>query len=832
MNTENRLYLQLAGVFAVLVVAWLFVPSATLAFDIQQICAEKNSSGAEVHHAIRLAENQLAHLEQQQLMLRQQSSEKQASPLSDPRFHELEQATAELREQLRACRTQQESVSSTTIDTSKMAASTADTYTISGTVSLPNGDVAPAGGLSVSIEIRAVDNSFFEIEYPDIDAGKSSADYLINIPSNASTNFRIKYTYFDSYGNYYRDGYFATTFTTSNRDLATELPSDQNHTSINLTFIQGTTIAGTISLPAGDVAPSDGITISIAAFAVDNSFHDFDDVTIESGAFSGEYLLIIPVDSTTDCRVNYLYDGSYGTYYHYGYYAATGTKWYFGLATPLAAGENHTGINLTMIAGNSISGEVSMPGNDIAPVDGLGVFVYAQAVDGSFTEAGIFTIDAGAISVEYTIVIPAEFNANYRVRYELVHSYPEYFHLGYYSIAGTTSSYRLATPLSLSHGHTNINLTLIPSNTINGTVSLPGSNVAPDGGLSLRVMAETRDYSHYSSTSVTIDAGLQSADYSLSIPADASDNFYVNYYVFDFDGIYFWLGYYANGVTTWNFFQATELVPGQNHEGVDLTLISGNTITGTVSLPETDITPEDGIWDIGVVAYGDVGGSFYRSQLDLISIEEGQRSAAYSFTVPADITVYVGYELFELDFARVYLQRGYYSATGTTSWRRNQARLFFTNQDYTSIHLTLLRGKTITGTLSLPGNDTAPDDGIRTYIHALKFENDDLLFFVYTETSIDHGMGSVDYSLAVPDDDSENFVVRYNCWGGCEDYLREGYYASGGTTPSRDLATLLTAGQDHNGIDLTLLSNTSNASPFSWGLFLPTIINAGSSESP
>jgi hypothetical protein len=490
MNTENRLYLKLAGVFAVLVTACVFVPSATLAFDIQQICAE-SSSGAEVHHAIRLAENQLAHLKQQQLLVRQQSSEKQASPLSDPRFHELEQATAALREQLRACRTQQESVSSTTIDTSKMAASTADTYTVSG------------------------------------------------------------------------------------------------------------------------------------------------------------------------------------------------------------------------------------------------------------------------------------------------------------------------------------------------TVSLPGDEVTPEGGLSVTVVLATFDFSTYVSTDVTIDSGAQSTGYSILIPADASDNLLVFYLVSYFDENYYWRGFYAPGGTTWFVLQATELVPSQDYEDIDLTLIHGKTITGTVSLPGDDVAPEDGMY-IGIVAYGDVGGSFFISDGDSFSIEEDQRSAAYSLKVPADITVYVGYELWELEFARVYLQNGYYTPAGTTSWRRNQARLLFTDQDYTDIHLRLLTGKTITGTISLPGNDTAPDDGIGAHIFALNFDNDDLLFYVYTETSIDHGMGSVDYSLAVPDDDTENFVVRYNCWG-CEDYLREGYYASGGTTPSRDLATLLTAGQDHNGIDLTLLPDNP---PFSWGLFLPTIFNAGSSKSP
>ena len=142
------------------------------------------------------------------------------------------------------------------------------TNTISGMVSLPAGDVAPAGGLD--IYINAYDQNYGAdsgFAFAFIAAGASSAAYSLTVPPDTSAQWQVSYSCY-SCSPYVGSGYYASGAagtTTWDSSLATLLTGGADHTGINLSLITGNTISGTVSLPVGDVAPAGGLNININA---------------------------------------------------------------------------------------------------------------------------------------------------------------------------------------------------------------------------------------------------------------------------------------------------------------------------------------------------------------------------------------------------------------------------------------------------------------------------------------------------------------------------------------------------------------------------------------
>ncbi|MDX9833732.1 MAG: hypothetical protein RBT36_00780 [Desulfobulbus sp.] len=241
-----------------------------------------------------------------------------------------------------------------------------------------------------------------------------------------------------------------------------------------------------------------------------------------------------------------------------------------------------------------------------------------------------------------------------------------------------------------------------------------------------------------------------------------------------------------------------------------------NTISGSVSLP-SGTAPAGGL-QIGVYAVnqdGSTGEVSYTSG----TIPNGQTKVPYTLSVPSLVNaqwliyyVYGGNE--------AYVRNGYYSSTTGTLWQPKPAATPLPGgQDYKNINLTLLTGKTISGSVSLPSGTITADD-VYIVVTAADIQNGPEYENVSTSVVIKAGQASASYRLRVVPNANASWQVSY-FYLGDEAYARAGYYSTAGTQGKPVQATRLPGGNDHGNINLTLLASDDEF----WPMMMPAIIN-------
>ena len=265
--------------------------------------------------------------------------------------------------------------------------------------------------------------------------------------------------------------------------------------------------------------------------------------------------------------------------------------------------------------------------------------------------------------------------------------------------------------------------------------------------------------------------------------------------------------------TTWDKAEASTLAGNQDHSGIDLTLLEGNKITGTISLPPNR-TASDEV-EINLHARDANGSGRFGESSSYIA--ENESSSSYTITVPDDPSASwkIDYHCYDYHIFRT----GYYRDSGTT-WNPDDATLLPGNIDHPSTDITLLPGYEIFGKLSLPDGATPPAGGLDVGVIAYDTHNGIQLpieeIFTIGGDKGDDPLWTY-YAITVLEDDTALWRISYSYTG--DDYLATGYYASSGTTSNRGSATLLPGNQDYDNISLSLLKYKK----FSWPMFLPAI---------
>lgn len=680
-------------------------------------------------------------------------------------------------------------------------------YTVSGTVSLPDGHKAPDGGLEVIVYL-VDENGFGQGGQFFIPAGEASVDYsLKSMPADTTESRGVRYSLWETTGAYLAEGYYSTAGTQWQFSQATFLPGGADYSDIDLVLLTGNTISGTITLPDGRKAPAGGLK-----FVVDvNDSWQWNSATvvIPENSTSASYAVAVVPDPGAMWLVSCTLYENDDTYLR-GFYNTAGTTWNRLWATPLAGGADRSGIDLSPLVGKTISGVVSLPAGQKAPVDGLALEVILDSeigFDWFYNQISV-NIAEGEASAVYALTVPDDPQIFWHVQYYLDNAPTgsSYLNRGYYSTGGTQWRQELATLLS-GADHANINLPLLVGNTISGTLTLPEGLTAPENGLYVEVSA--RNESNYSGSSTAfIPAGGNSVGYAVPVPIDADLSWEISYSFYGAEGTdlarCLRAGYYSVSGTQWRADLATLVPGGANRTGIDLDLLLGKTISGTVSRPSGQST-DSGVFLFYIIAENALE-SFWS---DYMEIESGASSTAYSVIVPADATAAWTVRCYCLDSN--YLRNGYYSASGT-QWRSTLATPVQGGIDQTGIDLNLLVGtKTISGTISLPGVDSR---GQLVYVYVS--DRNDLDNPVSSSDAIilGGGMASTMYSLSVPADADVSWTVWYQ--GDGDDpffdkskYIIMGYYNTSGTQWRADAATPLAGGDNRTGIDMVLLRPTT-----------------------
>ena len=335
-------------------------------------------------------------------------------------------------------------------------------------------------------------------------------------------------------------------------------------------------ISGVLSLPAGDVAPAGGVSVTVGYL---NSLNETGTAVfqISAGASSTTYSITVPTSPPGDWRIYYLCDGC-GVYVRKGYYSSTGTTWDINAATLLAYGVDHTGIDLTLLPAYQISGTVYLPGTDLAPAGGIWLDIQTWDTSGGAGSFGDnFTFFAeGTNSTSYTAVVPRVPSANWIVGY-VCWDCGTYVNNGFYAATGTTWDPGSSTLVAGGSDHSGIDLTLLEGVQVSGLVSYPPGRVSPTGGSSIFVTFEEHNGAHAdTSFGFDIGEGESSTSYSITVPKSASSEWVISYECEEWAGCsgYVQTGYFATSGTTWKLSAATPLAGTQDHAGIGLTLLT------------------------------------------------------------------------------------------------------------------------------------------------------------------------------------------------------------------------------------------------------------------
>jgi hypothetical protein len=335
----------------------------------------------------------------------------------------------------------------------------------------------------------------------------------------------------------------------------------------------------------------------------------------------------------------------------------------------------------------------------------------------------------------------------------------------------------------------------------------------------LRVVVSATERVWSSDDWLNFEAGDSSSNFIVVVPVDANLSWQVSYGSWAAD--YVATGYYSLAGTTWDRSSATLLAGGQDHTDIALTLMTGNKISGSLSLPSGQVAST--YMRYRVIVEQASGNEDRLSYETFQFIPEGISTTDYALTVPAvdslSWRVYYMDDMVDLiSTGSEYLAAGYYAAAGTT-WKLQDATILSGGEEHSGIDVTLLTGPTITisGTISLPpGIAVAPGESISINI----YDDTAHAYFSSVFHKLARDTTSLDYTVEVPQGTAEIWKVGYRLWYG-GDLLQNGYYTPTITVRDYEAAAPLSSDQDHGNINMTLLRA---AGKFPWSMFLPAII--------
>ncbi|MCP5149224.1 MAG: thrombospondin type 3 repeat-containing protein [Chromatiales bacterium] len=667
---------------------------------------------------------------------------------------------------------------------------------ISGTLALPSGLTAPAGGIQATVRAFDTVNSFLVPGVGvTIPQGASSAPYSLEAPSNATARHWVEYSCFSNCTGYISIGYYADAGTVLSDADATLLPGGVDQTDKTLTFIVPATIAGTVSLPSGQLAPAGGVQLSVvAADANGVAALASTTVVIAEGASSVAYTLDVEDDAAASWVVSYSCLSGCAGRVTQAIHSGSGTTTDPGNATRVPGGVSSTGVDLEVLALHTIAGRIALGNGALASGDIDLEVVADDALSDTFASTSV-TIADGTGFVDYVLEIPGQ-AASWVVGFACVPSCAGLLEVGYHAAAGTVESFEDADALAGATDHTGIDMSLALPGSIAGTVALP-SGTAPSP-IALEVVAREVGGSGVRSVAVEIGTGASSVAYLVPTSGDSGSSWTVSYEcVGDCPG-FLDVGFHATSGTVATAGAATALAGGTTHTAIDLELLAADVISGTISLPSGTAPPG------GVTARIRAEDTASSSQVEVeVTIAEGTDSVAYAIDVAPDGDALWRVRYFCQSGCDGLLAGGLLGVAGTVADEADAA-LLPGNASYPGSDLTLLAADVISGTISLPGLDTAPVGGVTVRVSAVDTLGDAVLS---TDVTIAESTSSIAYQITVPSDSGASWRVGYTCVGGCSGYVA-GFFStvpSTGSVLALADATLLSGGADHAGIDMTLI---------------------------
>ena len=449
----------------------------------------------------------------------------------------------------------------------------------------------------------------------------------------------------------------------------------------------------------------------------------------------------------------------------------------FGLALIPAAGFPDS-IAMTLMLGKTLTIQLSLPDNEVA-VANIRNVVAACSLDnqGSSIDCastyGDPTIAAGASSAAYSLALrPAPVDGSYQVSTRCYSGCALYLQDTQYLQADLTTGYDYAVVSALIVPDT-ISFTLPKGKVLTGKVSLPEGELATNliyNSLTFCSFRANNQQVDCGYVNPRIDAGANTAEYSLSIKAAPSDGYYSLSNSCGYScGIYRDEILYLQEDLSIGFGVAT-VSAAVMPEIADFTLSKGQVVNGKVQLPDSLLANEPIGSDVKLCVYSAQGQSLDCGR-DYITIVNGANSASFEVsTRPAPVGGYYRLSFECSSNCGSYLDVSQY-LTQISNVSYEPANLF--EEDIPgNVTFVLPRGLDLTGSIILPNSEVASVN-ISSQVSLCSYDSDNQeLDCTQIVETIMTGASSQPYSVSVRPAPTNGFYrLSTRCQSGCSDYL-------------------------------------------------------------
>lgn len=503
---------------------------------------------------------------------------------------------------------------------------------IGGNIYLPEGKVAPPGGINLKV-IAETKDSVLTYE-GTIKEGENSTSYWFTVLTMAG-GMEIRCELITPVEDYYDVSYYTGSTQKPFKSDAVKLTNMMSSSDYNITLVEGKKVKGEIILPDVMTVQKDStVTLNFIARSETLTTGDEDpyfskdvEVVIKEGEKSGIFEVNLPIYS----------DGYYYNYRLNDYISGVCPNYdVFDLNNKLTDEEF---LRITLDKGNVIKGKISLPKGEVAGKEGLPVnmsaIYYTQhnSIGGlkelpNYIERQII-IPEGENSIDYEITVYPKYS-KYYMQYRLDKN--THVYKGYYSQGGTiTTLDKEKCAFEVTKDVDGIDLSVL-----NG-VKLSGKILCPEGE------SATEDYSgiltlyntdHLLDYEYVINRGSSFATFEFIVPEDLED-FVLRYevYISKYVGIGF---YNENGTTSNN--ATAQLLSAKNSviDNIQFYLLQNVTITGKVCIPDNHVSIEDSqVYKVDVLAKN-ANGTYDIINYYFCHILPGEKSSSFEMIIPGD----------------------------------------------------------------------------------------------------------------------------------------------------------------------------------------------------
>ncbi len=319
-------------------------------------------------------------------------------------------------------------------------------------------------------------------------------------------------------------------------------------------------------------------------------------------------------------------------------------------ASDLPGNTNHTNLSMTFLQGEPVSGSLALP-SGVAPASGIEFSVFAESLTPPTVVFGIgnLIIPASSSSGAYKFSLPDNNSESWNIRYQCNASgdadCSPYLEFGYYlsSLANnTTDNSNAVEDVAGGSPLSNIDMTLLTGYLISGKIKTP-TTVTQVGGMGVMVSAQDdNNLTTVSSTHIIIPKDSTDFPYTLSIPTSGSADWRVSY---DCDvsatplacNDYITKGFYDTSETNdtgTSAGSATLLTGGQGHDPIDMTVLTGSAISGTLELSQGVAPAGDIRFSVNAANTNGSGGS----HIIAVTMPSGSNEVNFNLVVDPDVS--------------------------------------------------------------------------------------------------------------------------------------------------------------------------------------------------